>query len=135
MSYWILSLPRADMEHCIRIGTFGMKRKYLLGRVKKGDGIACYVTKDYKIIGLGEVTSPYYMDDSDIFKSEGVFPDRIDIKAGTLSPELDFISIIDKLQFIKNLAYWTVYMRNGIVEIPEHDWKVINNAVKVGGAR
>lgn len=132
MKNWILSLPRQDMEHCVKIGTFGMNRKHLLGNMKVGDNVACYVTKEYKIIALGEVTAPYYMDDSRVFKSEGLFPDRIDFKARLLKSELSFISVIDRMHFITKLAYWTVYLRNSLVEIPEHDWKVICDASNAG---
>lgn len=128
MRYWMIALPRADMEHCIKIGTFGLARKYVLGRVGVGDKIGCYVTKEYKVIALGEVTAPYYLDDKSVFKGSQLFPDRIDFSAKRINPELDFMSVIDQMSFIKNMAYWTVYFRNGIVEISGRDWKAIEQA-------
>lgn len=132
MNYWILSLPREDMKHCIKIGTFGLNRKYVLGRVRKGDKIACYTFKDMKIIALGEATSEYYLDDTPVFKSDGLYPDRFDFRADLLSADLDFVSMIDQLSFIDNLAYWSVYLRSGIRSIPEKDWKVIEKAASRG---
>ncbi len=132
MRYWIIALPREDMEHCMKVGTFGMNRKGQLGKVGIGDGIACYVTKEFKIIGLGEVTEPYYLDDEKVFRKEGVFPDRIRFKARQLKPEeeFDFISIVDKLELITNLAYWSVYLRAGFVEISKADWDLIQSRTK-----
>jgi hypothetical protein len=63
MNYWIISLPRPDMEHCIQIGTFGLNRKYIIGAAKPSDKVACYITKENKIIAIGEITSNYYSRD------------------------------------------------------------------------
>jgi len=63
VNYWLLALPPEHIEHCITIGTFGLNRKHIMGRVKTGDKVACYAHKDRKIIGLGEATSDYYVDE------------------------------------------------------------------------
>lgn len=133
MNYWLIALPREDMEHCISIGTFGMKRKGQMTHAKKGDKIACYITKEYKIIALGELVSDYYMDDSDIFRRNDVmYPDRFDFKAAQFQPgeELDFMQIIDKMSFITNLAYWSAYFRNGLIKMAKSDWETISVACK-----
>jgi predicted RNA-binding protein len=131
VNYWIISLPRPDMEHCIQIGTFGLSRKYLIGNVQPDDKVACYVTKENKIIALGKATSHYYMDDRKIFKGDGLFPDRFDFKATLLGPkaEIDFKSMVDDLSFITNKMYWTVYLRSGVAKIPEKDWRIIESRV------
>jgi len=124
---WIIALPREDMEHCIKIGTFGLNRKHSMGKVKKGDKVVCYVTKDCKIIGLGESTSDYYMDTEKIFKADDIFPDRFDFKVNSITPknEIDFKMMVDDLTFITNKLYWSVYLRAGIVQIPDKDWNLI----------
>jgi predicted RNA-binding protein len=126
MRYWIIALPRADMEHCIRIRTFGLKRKFLLGNVSPGDKVACYTTGERKVIALGEVTAPYYVDDTKIFKADAVFPDRFDFMAKPLAKEaeIDLMPLVEKLSFIKSPAHWSVYLRVGIAEMSEKDWKV-----------
>lgn len=132
MNYWIISLPRPDMEHCIQIGTFGLNRKYLIGNAEPGDKVACYVTQESKIIALGQVSSAYYLDDQKIFKGEGLFPDRFDFKAQLLGPkaEIDFKTMVDDLSFISNKLYWSVYLRAGVAKIPEKDWFLIENRIK-----
>lgn len=126
MNYWIISLPREHMENCIKNGVFGLNRKYILGQVETGDKIACYVTKEYKVVALGDVTEGYYVDDAKVFLGEGIFPDRFNFKAKKLTPELDFMPIIDKMSFVKNLAYWSVYFRNGIVKISQKDFEIFD---------
>ncbi len=127
MRYWLLCLPRNDMEHCIKIGIFGMNRKYLLAHVQAGDKVACYITKEYKIIAFGEAKSSHYTGEKKIFLSDGLFPDRIDIEAKLLgsSAELDFMSVIDQMSFIKKLAYWSAYMRNPVIELSKSDYKLL----------
>ena len=137
MNYWILALPPDDMEHCIKIGTFGLARKHNMGKVKAGDKVVCYTAKEYKIIALGETTSDYYMDIKKIFKSEGDFPDRFDFKAVRLLREecIDFKSLIDDLKFITNKLYWSVYLRSGIAQISKEDWDLIESKARVAGIR
>lgn len=124
---WIVSLPRADMEHCIKIGTFGMKRKYLLGMVQKGDRVACYVTKEAKIIALGRVEKEYYCGKSSVFLSEGSFPHRIDFKASMLGEPIDFRSLLDHLKLIVNPMYWGAHLQLGITEICDADWNLLES--------
>ena len=132
MNHWIIALPRKDMLHCIKIGTFGLGRKFILGHVQKGDRVACYVTKEYKIIALGETTSDYYVDITPVFEKDGLFPDRFNFKAEQLpdDAELDFMTVIGKMSFVKNLAYWSAYFRNGVVRISASDWNTLVSRTK-----
>lgn len=133
MNYWLLCLPRKDLEHCAKIGTFGLARKHILGQVSEGDPVVCCAGKgDWKILGFGTATSPYYMSDSSVFLKEGSFPDRFDFNAKLLSKEdeIDLMTIIDQLSFVSNLAFWAVYFRNGIVKLSESDYKLISGLVE-----
>lgn len=131
MNYWLICLPREDLEHCMRMGTFGLGRKHILGHVVTGDGVVCCAGKgDWKIIGQGTAISDYYVDAKKIFLKDGTFPDRFDFKAEKLPNErqVDLISLIDQLSFVGNLAYWAVFFRNGIVKISKQDWDLISKA-------
>ncbi|MBF0500203.1 MAG: EVE domain-containing protein [Candidatus Riflebacteria bacterium] len=133
MNSWILALPRADMEHCIKIGVFGRNRKTMIGHVKAGDNIVCYVTKECKIIAIGETASDYYMDDSQIFKStEAVFPDRFKFKAKILpsNKQVDLKTLVDDLEFIGSKLFWSVYLRAGMNRLTSKDWKLIQNRLE-----
>jgi len=41
---------------------------------------------------------------------------------------MDFMTVIDRMSFIKNLAYWSVYLRSAITEISTDDWRLIQKA-------
>lgn len=128
MNYWLLCLPRQDMVRCMEVGTFGLQRKHILGKVKKGDSVVCCAGKgDWKIIGVGSTTSDYYVDDKKVFLKDGYFPDRFDFDAESLPKdrELDVMSVIDRLSFVKELAYWAVFFRNGIVQMSKQDYELI----------
>lgn len=132
MNYWLVCLPREDLVHCMKVGTFGLGRKHILGTVTKGDSVVCCAGKgDWKIIGVGHAVSDYYVDISKIFLKDGTFPDRFDFECEKLLPEseVDLMSIIDRLSFVTNLAYWAVFFRNGIVRLSKQDWEFIDKSV------
>ena len=132
MNYWLLCIPREDMEQCMKVGTFGLSRKHILGNVVKDDMVVCCAAKgDWKVIGSGTAKSDYYVDIEKIFLAEGNFPDRFDFTSERLpkSQELDLMLIIDQLSFVKNLAYWPVFFRNGIVRLTKSDWVLIQKSI------
>lgn len=114
----------------MKIGTFGLTRKFVLGRLQIGDPVACYVTKEKKIAALGAVTSPYYLDDTNVFEDQKVYPDRINFKATWLKPEIDFVEILPDMKFIKNPLHWSASFSSGIAEITSNDWELINRTVQ-----
>lgn len=132
MNYWLLCLPREDLEHCMKKKVFGLARKHTLGQVAKGDRIACCVTKgDWKVIALGTALSDYYIDDTDVFLKTGSFSHRFDFTSDKLPKEREFdiISVIDQLSFVTNLVYWAVFFRNGIAKMSKKDWELLNSKI------
>lgn len=140
MKYWLIAIPREDMEHCIKIGCYGRNAAPKLLPVESGDKIACYVSRESKIIALGEVTRGYYQSDKKVFLASdrpeqndwwrrgadrSAFPHRIDFKAVKLDREIDFRPLIDKLSFIKKPEYWPAYIRRGFATLSEKDWNTI----------
>lgn len=130
MSNWLICLPREDMEHCVRVGVFGLKRKNVISQVQNGDRVACVVTreKEWKLIALGETISDYYLDDSNVFLQQGGFVDRFKFKASKLKPEVSMADLIPKLDFIKKPEYYAAYFKNGIVRLTDTEWNVLCNA-------
>lgn len=133
MNYYLVCLPRADMEHCIKIGTYGLKRRNVISQVATGDKIACIVTRepDWKIIALGEATSDYYIDDKQIFREEGLFVDRFNFKSLKLKPELKLWDLMDSLKFVKKQEYYAAYFKNGIVKLTKDEWTAIAEAADI----
>ena len=112
----------------MRKGTFGLSRKCRIGHVRIGDRVVCCAGKgDWKIIGLGSAISDYYVDDAKIFLKEGYYPDRFDFKIEALpkNREVDLMSIIGDLSFVKNLSCWAVFFRDGMAKMSKSDWDLI----------
>lgn len=129
VNYWIVTLARPDLEHCLKVGVFGLSRKNIISSVRKGDKVACCAGKgDWKFIALGEATSDYYVDDEPVFLKDGQFLDRFNFSAKKCR-EQSLIELLDQLSFVSNPAFWAVYFRNGITKIDEHDWRLIGDLV------
>jgi hypothetical protein len=129
MRYWLICLRRPDIEHCVRIGTYGLKRKLIIGRVKKGDKLVVCATRDWTILGLGELTSDYYNSDEPVFlERSDAFIDRFNFAVTNFESFGKVLKeVVEDLSFVSDLAYWSVYFRNGIVELRESDWKRISS--------
>ena len=133
MNYWLIGLPRERLEFCMKVGIFGLNRKYILGKVKEKDKILFYSTKERQILATGEITDEYYVDDQRVFTDKSLFPnnelfpDRIGFSVERLTQPVDFIPIIDQMSFIKSLANWQVHFRSAIVQIAKSDWDLISN--------
>jgi len=115
------------------------RSRRIIENVKPGDKIAIYVIqtreKDKvvpsRIVGIYEVVSEAYFDNSPIFAQYRgkTFPYRIKIRPIKIfSKPLVFRDLIDKLSFIKNKRFWTVYFRRAMFEIPEKDFEVIESS-------
>lgn len=113
----------------MRIETFGLGRKNLISNVRKGDKVVCCAGKgDWKLIGLGEVTEDYFIDDAKIFLKPGYFIDRFRFQSEKLGTEISLMSLIERLSFVTNVAYWALYFRNGIAKMAKKDWDMIVEA-------
>ncbi len=132
MNYWILCLPREDIDRCIKIGVFGLERRNVIAKVAEGDKIVCCAGKgDWKILAVGLATTDYYVDIEKVFLKPGVFPDRFNFTAQKLPAEIDVLPLLPKLSFVTNINYWAVFFRNGIAKMSEQDWELIANPKKV----
>lgn len=129
LNYWIVALPREDMEHCISVGTIGLNSKQSMGSIEPGDQIVCCATKEkpWKILGLGEATSSFYVDDKPIFKKSGGFWYRFDFKILAKQLEADFQVLVEDFSFVTNPAYWPVYFKGSIKRITKDDWAMIKS--------
>lgn len=116
------------MDHLLELKVFGRTSHQKLKQVSVGDKLAFYVTVESNIIALGEVTSPYYKSNTDIFKDErSLFAHRIDFTANALPQPISFRAKIEKLDFIKNKAAWPAYIRRGFAEMSEKDWDTLTS--------
>ncbi len=126
MNYWILCIPREDIEHCMKIGIFGLERRHFITKVTQGDKVVCCASKgNWRVLAVGHATSDYYVDTEKVFLKSGDFPDRFNFSSEKLSTEIDLISLIDRLSFVTQLPHWRLYFRNGIAKMSKQDWELI----------
>lgn len=126
MNYWMLCLPRPDMEHCIKIGSYGLKRALVINNVKADDKLVLYVSRECKVIALGTVTKGFYRSSRPVFRAAGNFDFRFDFQSIKTDPELDFKTLLDKLPLTKDSRNWGGRLRMGIANISSADWSIID---------
>jgi hypothetical protein len=128
---WIIALPRADINHCLKVGMFGLSRKNVINRVRSGDKILCLATGggNWSFVASGHATSDYFLDVEPIFLRADIFPDRFKLQATKFRSEIPFAKVVSRLALIKRPEYYAVYFRNGIAEITEQDWDCIMDSV------
>ena len=131
MNYWLLCLPRPDLEHCIKIGIFGLPRKNTIQGVKQGDQVLCCAARgDWKILAKGEATGDYFIDIEKIFLSDDIYPDRFEFTAAKFPHEIDLKKFINNLNCVTKPAYWPLFFRSGITRLTLADYNLICADVK-----
>ena len=121
----MICLPRPDMEHCIKIGKFGMKLPRVINSVKEGDRVACYVSKEARVIALGKAVRPYYKGKAAVFLANGMFEHRFDFSAEVLKNEVDFRALTSRLKLTRGSNSWGPVLRLGLVRLADDDFDLI----------
>lgn len=128
-------MPRDRMKLCIKLETFGLSKEFLLKKIGIGDKVACYVTKEKKVIGFGAVTKELYYDETLVFGDSGgkIYPNRICFSAKVLSKhdEIDFMEVLPMMDFFTNPAYWAARFASGVCEISESDWNGMTQKINL----
>lgn len=143
MRYWICVTTQDNWEIIKRKNVWGVteRAKNILSRVSVGDRLIFYVIQTRKdgevipsrLVGIFEVASKPYYDDKHVFKTYkgNIFPHRIKIKPVKIfSKPIIFKDLVEKLSFIKNKRFWTVYFRRAMFEIPANDYGIIEKMSK-----
>jgi len=143
MKYWVCVTTQDNWEIIKSKNVWGVteRAKNILSRVAVGDRLIFYVIQTRKdgevipsrLVGIFEVASKPYYDDKPVFKTYkgNIFPHRIKIKPVKIfSKPIIFKDLVDKLSFIKNKRFWTVYFRRAMFEIPANDYNVIEKMGK-----
>ncbi len=102
--------------------------------MKPGDYLLCYLTGVSRFIGVLEVTSEPYRDETPIWKDE-VFPCRVDVEAlASLAPEtavpiFDLREQLTILQNLKSPGAWTGHVRGSPARWKQSDGQAVVYAV------
>ncbi|KPU62374.1 hypothetical protein EP1X_09185 [Thermococcus sp. EP1] len=141
MPYWLCITNRENWGIIKKNNLWGVpekRHKNTLLKVKPGDKVVIYLKQEKdqkgnvlepKIVAIYEVVAEPFKDSKKIFKapkgSNEVYPWRIKLKPIKFG-EIEFKSLIPKLNFIKNKKKWSTHLfGKAMREIPEEDYKVI----------
>jgi hypothetical protein len=122
-------------EHGADVTGFRSTRRQRTQDIQPGDYLLCYLTGLSRFIGVLEVKSGLYEDDTRIWK-DAVFPLRFDVDliyeltAGTAVPVMN---LRDKLSIFENLSSphaWTGFFRGSPALFDPNDGGVITEAIR-----
>ena len=147
MTIWIASTNRDNGEIIKKKNLWGVpkRNKNSIERSKPGDIILIFVKQEIMgdevlpsaITAAFEITSKPFEDVSQVFikpltmPGEENFPFRVKLKPVKIfNDELDFKSLIPKLEFITNKKQWTGHLRTAMRVIPEEDYEYIMKAAE-----
>ena len=119
-NYWVNTYTLKTWEEAQRAGGriagFRSASKMLFETLSQGDYLLCYILKLKRFVGVQEVISEAYVDDTTIWQDE-LFPYRVKVRAiMQLDPEtaVPVIELADRLSIFENLkqsSAWGVYFQ------------------------
>lgn len=128
--YWLDLFTGTTWQQFLDAGAnvsgFRSRRKKMVQKIKPGDYLICYLTGLSRFIGVLEVTSDPYYDDSGIWKDES-FPWRMEVKTvivldpGTSVPIHDLRDKLSMFQDMSSPNSWTGRFRGSPAEWLESD--------------
>lgn len=119
---------------------FRLRHRRMAERVNPGDKFICYMTKLSRWVGVLEVTSKFFIDDTPIFYPESdPFVVRFNVKPFVLL-EVDkaipihedkvWSSLSFTREFEKPSTAWTGKVRGSLVQLDERDGEFLENTLK-----
>jgi predicted RNA-binding protein len=137
-SYWLDLFTWTTWKEFLESGGdvsgFRERRQKTVQKIKTGDYLLCYLTGVSRFIGILEVTSPFYRDNSPIWKDED-FPCRLKVKVVIkLEPEtaVPVYQLKDQLTIFHNLKNpnaWTGHVRGSPAKWKSSDGEAVLNAL------
>lgn len=111
------------------------KKRRRMEKTIPGDFLICYVTKLSRFVGLLEITSKAYIDDSRIWESD-IYPNRVNVCPAYILKDMDGIPISELKEELsifkdyKNPLSWKGHIRNSLTIFQENDAKIIVEKLK-----
>lgn len=137
-TYWLDLFTWTTWQEFLKAGAqisgFRERRWKTVRKIKPGDYLLCYLTGIMRFIGILEVISEGYKDETKIWSDE-IFPCRLKVKIiADLSPEtaVPVLSLKDQLaifQNLKNPQAWTGHFRGSPNRFISSDGKTIVKAI------
>ncbi len=137
-SYWLDLFTGTTWQEFLDAGAevsgFRERRWKTMQRIEPGDYLLCYLTGVSRFIGVLEVTSEPYWDETPIWKDE-IFPCRMKIRVvAALNPEtaVPIFELREQLTFFQNLkspGAWTGHVRGSPSRWEQSDGEAVVAAV------
>ena len=122
-------------KHGANVSGFQLRRRRLAAQIHPGDYLICYLTGIGRFIGVLEVKSDCYMDETPLWE-DSPFPVRFKVELiYELKPEtaIPVHNLRDKLSIFKNLSTpraWTGFFRGSPAKFKGQDGEIITEAIK-----
>jgi len=136
--YWLDLFTWLTWQEFLKAGAqvsgFRKRRWKTVQRIKPGDYLLCYLTGVSRWIGVAQVTSRAFLDETPIWTS-AVFPCRLRVEMiATLTPEtaVPVKDLSDQLSIFQNLKFpnaWGVWFRGSPTKFKASDGEAIVEAV------
>lgn len=137
-NYWLDLFTGATWEEFKQAGAdisgFRKSRWNMVRKIKPGDYLICYLTGVSRFIGVLEVTSDPFQDNTPIWQDED-FPCRMKVKVvAELTPNtaLPVLDLRDHLSFFQNLTgphAWTGHFRSSLAKWKQSDGEIVVKAI------
>ncbi|MBD3307721.1 EVE domain-containing protein [candidate division KSB3 bacterium] len=138
-NYWLDLFTGKTWEKFLQSGAsvsgFRKSRQKLAKKIQLGDYLICYITGIQRFIGVLEVRSYVYIDDTPIWEDE-TFPCRFDVKLLhqltplTAIPVKSLRSQLTIFQNLKSPRAWTGFFRGSPAQFKQADGKIIVDVIK-----
>jgi hypothetical protein len=137
-SYWLDLFSWTTWDEFLKFGGlvsgFRMKRWKAVSQIKPGDYLLCYLIGAVRFVGILEVVSEPYQDNTKIWE-EDFFPCRVKVKiVADLTPEtgIPVTMFRDELTLFQNLkspSGWVGLFRHSPAKLNPKDGEVIVKAI------
>jgi predicted RNA-binding protein len=127
MKYWLFCINQATFPNVIKNNIIGVRkdRKKSFSHIKNGDAFVVYISKEKVFRGYGHIESDPFEDDTLIFSSDKIFPNRVKVKFDNISskiPAYDMIYGLTPFHESHNPAN-LMMCKGGFIEIAKSDYK------------
>ena len=139
MKYWLDLFTGTTwdefLSHGAKVSGFRQRRRKTAEHIHCGDYLLCYLTGISRFVGIAEVKSDCYEDQTPIWKDE-VFPCRFKVELiHRLEPDtaVPVAELKDKLPMFRKLKSphaWTGFFRGSPAEFSKEDAEIILAAIK-----
>ena len=137
--YWLNLFSGKTWEEFLKNGAnvsgFRESKRKIVEKVRPGDYLICYVIGISRLIGVLEVKSTYYYDETPLWEDE-VFPCRLKVELiYSLKPKaaVPVHDLRDKLSMFKGLKspkVWSGFFRGSPTKFKQSDAEIIMEAIK-----